>query len=51
MSEPGTTGQQPADDEGSRASVGDDPSQPGGGRTESQNAVDEDLGAGDQPAG
>jgi hypothetical protein len=51
VSEPGTSGQQPADEEGSHASVGQDPSQAGGGRTESENAVDEDMGAGDQPAG
>lgn len=50
MTEPGT-GQHAADDEGSHASVGDDPSQAGGGRTESENAVDENMGAGDQPAG
>ena len=49
MSEPGTGGQQPADEEGSRASVGGAPEQPGGGRTESETSVDEDMGAGDQP--
>ncbi len=51
MSEPGTSGQQPADDDGSHASVGDDPTQAGAGRTESENAVDEDLGSGDPSAG
>jgi hypothetical protein len=51
MSEPGTSGQQPEDDEGSHASVGQDPSQAGGGRTEGQTTVDEDMGAGDPPAG
>ena len=51
MTEPGSSGQQPDDDEGSHASVGEDPSQAGGGRTESENAVDEDLGTGDDPVG
>jgi hypothetical protein len=51
MSEPGTSGQQPADDQGSHASVGDDPAQPGAGRTESQTTVDEDMGPGEEPAG
>ena len=51
MTEPGTEGRPPAEDAGSHASVGEDPSQAGAGRTESQTAVDEDLGAGDQPGG
>ena len=51
MTEPGTSGQQPADDQGSHASVGDDPAQPGAGRTESQTTVDEDMGTGEEPAG
>lgn len=51
MSEPGTSGQQPADDEGSHASVGNDPAQAGAGRTESETAVDEEMGSGDESAG
>jgi hypothetical protein len=50
MTEPGT-GQRATDDDGSHASVGEDPSQAGGGRTQSENAVDEDMGTGDEPAG
>ncbi len=51
MTEPGTSGQQPGDDQGSHASVGDDPAQPGAGRTESETTVDEDMGAGDPAQG
>ena len=51
MTEPGTTGQQPGDDEGSHASVGEDPAQAGGGRTEPETAVDDDLGRGGPSAG
>ena len=45
---------QPADEEGSRASVGDDSGRPdvaraGGGRTEGETAVDDALGQGDAP--
>ncbi len=51
MTEPGTTGPQPADDDGSHASIGDDPSQAGSGRTEGETTVDEDMGAGDPAQG
>ncbi len=50
MSEPGTNGQ-PADDDGSHASVGDDPSQAGSGRSEGETTVDEDIGTGDPSGG
>jgi hypothetical protein len=50
MTEPGTT-EPPADEEGSHASVGGNPDQPGGGRTEGETAVDEDMGTGDSPTG
>jgi hypothetical protein len=40
----GGTGPQ---DDGSHASVGEDPAQAGGGRTESETQVDEDMGSTD----
>ena len=51
MSEPGSSGQQPADDDASHASVGGDPSRAGGGRTEGEATVDEDMGSGDPSDG
>ncbi len=50
MSQPGTNGQRP-DDDGSHASVGNDPSQTGSGRTEGETTVDEDMGTGDPSDG
>lgn len=47
MTEPSNTFPSPSDEEGSHASVGKDVSQAGGGRTESETAVDDALGAGD----
>jgi hypothetical protein len=50
MSEPQrNTTPQPVDDddEGSRASVGNDVARPGGGRTEGETTVDESLGSQD----
>ena len=49
MSEPQNAPSQPVDDDqGSHASVGKDAAEPGGGRTESETAVDDALGAGDE---
>ena len=50
MTEVPSTSPSPADEEGSHASVGKDVSQAGGGRTESETAVDDALGAQDDAA-
>jgi hypothetical protein len=50
MSEPGTGAQQPADDEQPDPGLTSDPSHAGGGRTQGETAVDDDLGRGDLPA-
>lgn len=50
MSEPGSGGQRPTDD-ASHASVGEDPSRAGSGRTEGETTVEEDMGAGDPSDG
>jgi hypothetical protein len=50
MSEPGTSAQQPADDEGPDED-GRDPSRAGGGRTSGETSVDDDLGRGEPSAG
>ncbi|MGY1988392.1 hypothetical protein ACI792_19430 [Blastococcus sp. SYSU DS0669] len=42
MTDPNTQPEQP--DEGSHASVSDDPARPGGGRTDGETSVDEALG-------
>ncbi len=44
---PTAPGQPPDDDEGSHASVGKEAERPGGGRTESETAVDEAMGTED----
>jgi hypothetical protein len=51
MTEPGTSGQQPADDEQPDAGLTSDPSHAGGGRTSGETAVDDDLGRGEPSAG
>jgi hypothetical protein len=51
MSEPGSSGQQPADDEKPDAGATRDPSHAGGGRTSGETNVDDDLGRGEPSAG
>ncbi len=51
MTEAQRPGEDPGTDQGSHASVGNDVEQAGGGRTESETAVDEALGEGDPAAG
>jgi hypothetical protein len=47
MTEPGTSGQQPGDDEQADAGGTSDPARPGGGRTSGETSVDDDLGRGE----
>jgi hypothetical protein len=51
MTEPGTGAQQPADDEQQDTGVTSDPARAGGGRTEGETTVDDDLGRGELSAG
>jgi hypothetical protein len=51
MSEPDTSGQQPADDEQADDGVTSDPARAGGGRTSGETSVDDDLGRGEPSAG
>ena len=51
MTEPDTSGQQPADDEQADAGATRDPARPGGGRTSGETTVDDDLGRGEPSAG
>ncbi|MGY2004748.1 hypothetical protein [Blastococcus sp. SYSU DS1024] len=44
MTDPDTQGQADPTEEGSHASVGDDPARPGGGRTGGETSVDEAMG-------
>jgi hypothetical protein len=44
MTEQQNTSGRPSDEEGSRASVGNDVERPGGGRTEGETSVDDALG-------
>ena len=49
MSEHPTNVPRPDDEDGSHASVGKEPGQTGGGRTEGETAVDDALGQGEPP--
>jgi hypothetical protein len=51
MTEPGTGAQQPADDEQPDTGLTSDPSRGGGGRTQGETNVDDDLGRGEPSAG
>jgi hypothetical protein len=47
MTEPGTNGQQPTDDEQPDTGATSDPAHAGGGRTSGETSVDDDLGRGE----
>ena len=47
MTEPGTSGQQPGDEEQPEGGATSDPARPGGGRTSGETTVDDDLGRGE----
>jgi hypothetical protein len=52
MSEPGSSGQQPADEEQQPdTEATSDPARAGGGRTSGETTVDDDLGRGEPSAG
>jgi hypothetical protein len=51
MSEPGTSGQQPSDDERPDTGESRDPAHAGVGRTRGETNVDDDLGRGELPGG